>query len=69
MYSNKSTLTFISLLLHRVLRRITLIIPTNALVKKIHIKTLKMAPTCFDHKIIIREPCCSLLKSHIKNTH
>ena len=36
---------------------------------KFHIKTLKIAPTCFDRKIIIREPCCSLLRSHIKNVH
>ena len=28
-----------------------------------HIKTLKIAPTCFDPKIILRELRCSLLKS------
>ena len=31
---------------------------------KFHIKTLKIAPTCFDHKIIFRELHCSLLKSY-----
>ena len=30
---------------------------------KFHIKTLKIAPTCFDPKIIFRELRCSLLKS------
>ena len=30
---------------------------------KFHIKTLKIAPTCFDPKIILRELRCSLLKS------
>jgi len=28
-----------------------------------HIKTLKIAPTCFDPKIILRELRCFLLKS------
>ena len=28
---------------------------------KFHIKTLKIAPTCFDSKIILRELRCSLL--------
>ena len=36
---------------------------------KFHFKTLKIAPTCFDRKIIFRELHCSLLKSHFKNTH
>ena len=30
---------------------------------KFHIKTLKIAPTCFDPKVILRELRCSLLKS------
>ena len=30
---------------------------------KFHIKTLKIAPTCFNPKIILRELRCSLLKS------
>ena len=33
---------------------------------KVHIKTLKIAPTCFDPKIIFRELHCSLLKSHFR---
>ena len=32
--------------------------------KIVYIKTLKIAPTCFDPKIIFREQHCSLLKSH-----
>ena len=35
---------------------------TNALYK-FHIKTLKIAQTCFDPKIILRKLRCSLLKS------
>jgi len=31
-----------------------------------YIKTFKITPTCFDPKIIFRELCCSLLKSHFK---
>jgi len=42
-----------SLLLHRALRRDTLIIPNQCTHIKFHIKTLKIAPTCFDHKIVI----------------
>ena len=34
----------------------------------IYIKPFKIAPTYFDPKIIFRELCCSLLKSHFKNT-
>jgi len=35
-----------------------------------YIKTFKIAPTCFDPKLIFRELHCSLLKSHFfKNTH
>jgi len=30
----------------------------------VYIKTFKIAPTCFDHAIIIGELCCSLLKLH-----
>ena len=33
---------------------------------KSRIKTLKIAPTCFDPKIILRELRCSLLKSFEK---
>ena len=32
--------------------------------KIVYIKTFKIAPTCFDHAIIIRELRCSLLKLH-----
>ena len=32
--------------------------------KIVYIKTFKIAPTCFDHAIIIRELRCSSLKSH-----
>jgi len=35
---------------------------------KFHIKTLKIAPTCFDPKIILRELHCSLLKSFLKHS-
>ena len=49
-------------MLHRAFRRITL--STNKCTYiKFHIKTLKIAPTCFDPKIILRELRCSLLKS------
>jgi len=34
-----------------------------------YIKTFKIAPTCFDPKIIFRELYCSLLKSHLKKKH
>jgi len=30
---------------------------------KFHIETIKIAPTCFDSKIILKELRCSLLKS------
>ena len=52
-----------SSLLHRAFRRITLIINQQMHYIKFHIKTLKIAPTCFDPKIILRELYCSLLKS------
>ena len=32
--------------------------------KIVYIKTFKIATTCFDHAIIIRELRCSLLKLH-----
>jgi len=35
---------------------------------KFHIKTLKIAPICFDPKIILRELCRSLLKSFEKHS-
>jgi len=34
-----------------------------------HIKTLKIAPTCFDPEIILRELRCSLLKSCVHDAH
>jgi len=52
-----------SSLLHRTFRRITLIINQQMPYIKFHIKTLKIATTCFDPKIILRELRCSLLKS------
>ena len=42
---------------------ITLIIKQQMHYIKFHIKTLKIAPTCFDPKTILRELRCSLLKS------
>jgi len=42
---------------------LTLIINQQMHYIKFHIKTLKIAPTCFVPKIILRELCCSLLKS------
>jgi len=53
----------LSSLLHRAFRRITLIINQQCTYIKFHIKTLKIAPTCCDPKIILRELRCSLLKS------
>ena len=38
--------------------------PTNAHTYIFYIKTFKIATTCFDPKIIIRQPHYSLLKSH-----
>jgi len=49
-----------SSLLHRAFRRITLIINQQMHYIAFHIKTLKMSPTCFDPKIILKEICCSL---------
>ena len=43
--------------------RLTLIINQQMHYIKSHIKTLKIAPTCFGTKIILRELRCSLLKS------
>ena len=54
---------YLSSLLHRAILRITLIINQQMHYIKFHIKTLKIAPTCFDPKIILRELRCSLLKS------
>ena len=42
--------------------QITLVINQQMHYIKFHIKTLKIAPTCFDPKIILRELRCSLLK-------
>ena len=53
----------LSSLLHRAFHRITLIINQQMHYIKFHIKTLKIALTCFDPKIILRELRCSLLKS------
>jgi len=53
---------WLSLLLHRAFCRNTL--STNKCTYiKFRIKTFKIAPTCFDPKIILRELRCSLLKS------
>ena len=52
-----------SSLLHRAFRRITSIINQQMHYIKVHIKTLKIAPICFDPKIILRELRYSLLKS------
>jgi len=41
----------------------TLIINQQTHYIKFHIETLKIAPTCFDPKIILKELRCSLLKS------
>jgi len=43
--------------------RVTLIINQQIHYIKFHIKTLKIASTYFDPKIILRELRCSLLKS------
>jgi len=40
--------------------KITLIINQQMHYVKFHIKTLKIAPTCFDPKIILKEQCSSL---------
>jgi len=42
---------------------LTLIITQQMYYIKFHIKTLKITPTCFDPKIILKELRCSLLKS------
>jgi len=34
-----------------------------------HIKTLEIAPTCFDPKIILRELSCSLLKMTLERNN
>jgi len=49
--------------LHRAFHRITLITNQQMHYIKFHIKTLKIAPTCFDPEIILRELRCSLLNS------
>ena len=53
----------LSSFLHRSFHIIALIINQQMHYIKFHIKTLKIAPTCFDPKIILRELRCSLLKS------
>jgi len=53
----------VSSLLRRAFRGITLIINQQMHYIKFHIKTLQIAPTCFDPKIILRELRYSLLKS------
>jgi len=45
-----------------ILHLFTLIINQQMHYIKFHIKTLTIAPTCFDPKIILRELRCSLLK-------
>ena len=52
-------ITNLSSLLHRAFRRITLIIDQKMHYIKFHIKTLKIALTCFDPKIILMELRCS----------
>ena len=46
----------------------TLIINQQMHYIKFHIKILKITPTCFDPKIILRELRCSLLKSFQKHS-
>jgi hypothetical protein len=62
---------YLSLQLHRAFRRVTWLVYQPIHTHKIvYIKTSKLAPTCFDHAIIIRELRCSLLKwwwSHDRN--
>ena len=56
---------FLSLPLYRVFLRFTCLVHQPMHTHKIvYIKTFKIAPTCFDHAIIIRELRCSLLKLH-----
>jgi len=50
-----NTQELLSLLLHRAFRRITLIINQQMHLIKFHIKTLKIAPTYFDPKIILMD--------------
>ena len=38
--------------------------PANAHTQNIYIETIKIAPTCFDTKVIFRELHCSFPKSH-----
>jgi len=57
-----------SLSLHRAFCRIIQSAHQPMHIRKIFfIKTFKIAPTCFDPKIIFRELHCSLVKSHFKN--
>ena len=56
----RNLLKYIYSLLHRVFRRITLLVNQQIHYIKSHIKTLKIAWTYFDPKIIFRElnyPC------------
>jgi len=46
---------------------IILIVINKCTCIKFHIKTLKIAPTCFDPRIILKELRCSLLKSFLKH--
>jgi len=46
----------------------TLIITNKCTYIKFYIKTLQIAPTCFDPKIILRELRCSLIKSFEKHS-
>ena len=62
-YTNMKYRQNLSSLLHRAFRRITSIINQQMHYTKFRIKTFKIAPTCFDPKIILRELRCSLLKS------
>ena len=62
---NESNTFGISFLINRKYKQavMTLIINQQMHYIKFHIKTLKIAPTCFDPKIILGELHCSLLKS------
>jgi len=58
---------FVSSPLHRAFRRIIQSAHQLMHIRKMfNIKTLKIAPTCFDPKIIFKELHCSLLK-YLKN--
>ena len=53
----------LSPIIYKCLLKIALIITNKCTYIKFHMKTLKIAPTCFDPKIILRE------LRHFKNIH